>query len=349
MGDTVRGAAKLGLWGLRADNGGLGKLSLDHFRHLNPDKIMVMTGVSGYEDHPARYNGAKWRQDIDHRTPSREDIAVFLDGLDVAIVFETSYCREFYDMARAAGVATVCQLNYEWLDLNEGAPDIWQVPAKWHVEDIPGNVCLLPSPVDRERIPYRERKIANVFLHVAGHADMRYDRNGTQLLLDALPLVKSDIKLVIKSQTGGFRLPADRRLFWTGADAPDSAAFFDEADIMIYPRLYGGQSLIINEAAAAGLPIITTDMKPQSEFIPAETLIWADGFSDITIKKTIERAHVTPFAVAATIDRLAGQDIVRFSQRSNEYADRISWKTLLPKYKAMIDRAINLQGGNENG
>ena len=50
------------------------------------------------------------------------------------------------------------------------------------------------------------------------------------------------------------------------------------------------------------------------------------------VKKTIPIADLDPIDIAAAIDRIAGQDIKKYSKISNDIAQAWSWETLKPKY-----------------
>lgn len=314
----------------RCDRSGLGVQSLEHVRHLNPDKVLAVK-IGAYEQFPEWYPEAVVVQD----TPSVEVIKEFLAGLDICLTFETAYNRNLYGIAKSMGVKTICQCNYEWLEYSEGLPDLYQCVSTWNYFRIEGNKILLPCPVSRDAIKFRLRRKADTFLHIAGHKDTAYGRNGTEELLRAIPLVKADVKFIIYSQSN-FNIPVDSRIDYRQGDFGDYSSLYDEGDVLIYPRRYGGQSLQLNEALSSGMPVLMTGCKPQNEFLPVEWLIEPLESKKIRIKQPFDMYVCSPEAVAGKIDYFAGTYIEEESRKADSIANLISWETLLKEYEKMF-------------
>jgi len=113
------------------------------------------------------------------------------------------------------------------------------------------------------------------FFHSCG---MSPYRKGTDILVEAFQKVKGNAELVIHSQ-----VPLDRksslydkieccsqiRLIEQEIGAP---GLYYMGDIYVYPSRLDGIGLSIAEALASGLPVITTDEPPMSEFIPTDSV-----------------------------------------------------------------------------
>ena len=102
----------------RADNTGLGHQTLEFYRHMKPDKTMVvdMTHLKGNHHYPeSRYPGCKVSTALPEGpvTLPPEDISEFLEDLDVVFTAESPYSPLLYVRARRRGVLTVCQPNFD--------------------------------------------------------------------------------------------------------------------------------------------------------------------------------------------------------------------------------------------
>jgi len=291
-----------------------------------PDKVLVAIGKL-FGDDPERLQACPDKVCLD-RFPTAEEAERFLDGLDTLFCIEEPYDWSLLDRARQKHVKTVLRINYEYLPDPLGSPpDLMISPLDWYQP--PGTV-ILPFPVNRKRFPFRKRTHAHRFLHVGGHLGM-HGRNGTKELLKAIPLVKSDVRFIIHSQRSLEKID-DSRIEWRIQDVPDSSLLYVEGDVMIFPRLYGGDALPVSEALSVGMPVIMTDMRPQNAFLPKELLIPIQKLDEIRLLRTVEKAVVDPMSIAAKIDEWANRDISELSEWANRYAESISWDRLLPAY-----------------
>jgi glycosyltransferase involved in cell wall biosynthesis len=318
----------------RCDNTGLGVESADVARWLHPDRVLVVTGGGPRErrdEFPERFASCPTRILID-RAPTTAQLDELLVGLDTLLFIETPYDWSIVERAKQLGVKTVLRINYECLpEVLPIEPDVMIAPIDWRQ---PSSVRVLPFPVDRTRFPFRRRHQARTFVHVAGHQGL-FGRNGTAELLQAIPLVESDVRFIIYSQNP-IEAIDDPRLRLSIADCPDNRAFFAEGDVLVFPRRYGGQALAMNEALSSGMPVMMTDMPPQSSFLPKELLIQPQRFEKARVMRDVDVAVIEPAAIARRIDEWANRDISRFSDWADAYAESISWPTLLPEYVRLL-------------
>jgi hypothetical protein len=319
------GGIKIGIIG-RGDNTGLGVETWEFARHI-PCKVMIVSLEElgpQYRIYPERFDNPT----IIEGYPLDEHIADFIKDIDLLFFIETPYNDHTVEIARKQGVKTVMRVNYEWLV--DYYPDCYVVPSLYGYDQIPGPKVYLPFPINREVLPYKLRKKATKFIHIAGNMKAALDRNGTRLLLESLQYIKSDIELVIKSQ-----VPLNCNDSRVRVDVCDQKNYWDiweDADVYISPRRYAGQSLPLNEAMSLGLAIIMTDMEPQNQFLPKDLLIPIIGVRPMRIKKTIPFAEIDPIDIAKRVDQVAGQDIKKYSKISDNIAQAWSWETLKPKY-----------------
>lgn len=329
----------------RADNRGLGIQTWEAWRHLRPERTLVvdMGELTPYEQHFDRYPGARRSTWVDGNLEA-EAMEWLVDGVDVVFTCETPYDFGLYDRARRRGVGTVCQINPEfWLydrhpDLPR--PDRIVSPSTWRLDEM-RDVMHLPHPVARDRLPFRLRSEARTFLHVAGHPAMA-DRAGTKLLMHALPYIQAPVRIVVRAQHPLRHMPPRLRMpAKIDVQVADHAEYWEpyaEADVLIAPRRYGGQSLPVNEALSSGMPVIALEREPERTWGGLLT-VPAQRTRDVRAQcGTLECLGCDPEDLARLIDHLA-EDPAAVQQLSNEadaYAETISWDAMLPKYLALF-------------
>lgn len=314
----------------RDNNRGLGIQSWEFYKNLRPVKTLVIE-ISEKSTFRNRYPEARFCQD----KIEDKDLDWFLDGIDCLISFETWYRKDIPEIAKKRGIKTILYINWEWFC--EEA-DLYLVPSLWHFSEIPGPKEYLPVPINRKKLKFRLRKQANIFYHNTGNLLAGYDRNGTEIFLRAIPLVKSNVQFVIKSQVELPRIN-DRRVKYIIEDVKN---YWDqwktEADIMVLPRRYGGLCLPLNEAMSVGMPVIMPDSKPQNQFLPRDLLVKVSGSQLIKIKKVVELANINPVDVARKIDEFANKDITKYSKIMDEIAEAWSWDRLKPHILKIIKK-----------
>lgn len=315
---------------VRVDNGGLGTLSKYFVKHLKPHKIMSV--LAGLKSFPDRFPGSM----IVNNPPTNEQCEEFLNDIDVLLAWETPYNWNIFNLAKKKGIKTVLFIDYEWLPMNIPVkPDLIVNPSNWYMENLPEGSVHIPCPVDREVHHFKLREKANTFLHIVGHGGS-HGRNGTDEFLKAIPLVKSNVKFIIHSQVQVNQID-DPRIEWRIGNYTDESYMFRDADVLVYPRRFAGLSLPMNEAMSNGLAIMMSDMNPQNQFLNKDLLIPCENTGTIMIMRPIELGICKAEEIARKIDEIAFKDITRYSNYSNELADKISWETLLPRILALFD------------
>ena len=356
---------KLGLIA-RADNSGLGVQTWEFYRHMKPDKTLVVdiSSLNGNKIYRERYPDGTFTTGF----PNRGDIIEFLKDLDVVFVAEAPYNYELYSIAKEMGVKTAVQYNYEFFDWaaypHYPTPDMLIAPSRWHFEDVQ-KFCdergikhvYLHCPVDRQRLPFRKIKQAKTFVHNAGRS-ASHDRNGTQIVIDASKhLWQSDIKIKIHFQgaqglahqtTHDIAYYAERLRTHGNPDIVDIECFehenywgaYTEGDVMLLPRRYGGNCLPLNEALSVGMPVIMPDISPNDFFLPKMWLLPAERVGEFTPRTKIDIYGIDPIALGAEIDQLADMSELDFelhNSLANQFAEQISWDSMKWRYMKCLE------------
>lgn len=247
----------------RADDGGLGNLTAEWWRHMRPDRTVVMDlGPDGRG--PARMErfegGGEVR--VNHGTRLQmAEMRWLLEGCDVVYTAETAYHPLFFKIAADAGVATVLHVMPE-LYAGEEPTALW-APTTWELGRLPAATRVVPVPIPTDRLERRVRTKADLFMHLAAPA-MR-DRNGTDAVRDALPSIDPGVTVTLVHGER-FVAPADTRCRVAcpvGSPPEWWQLWHPVVDVLVLPRRYAGLSMPMLEALAAGIPVLTTDLEPQ--------------------------------------------------------------------------------------
>lgn len=323
----------------RADSRGLGVQTKNVHDHLHPAKTMVVDCPSA-QPLPIRkdwYPGATWIKGL----PTREDFRTWLQGVDVVYTAETGYGSALWAEAKRAGVKTVLHANFEFLNTAD-QPDLWLAPSMWHFNDFPTPKQYLPVPVDTDRFtPQPEHDGPRRFTHIVGRPAV-HDRNGTHGLLQALRYVTADIELTVKCQQPGYvtklahHIPPNVKLRIDEGDTPN---YWDnyQGDVLIMPRRFGGLCLPVNEALAAGMPVIMPNISP-NEWLPAEWLVDAGWCATFRAKQRVDIYSANHKALASKIDQFATDHTFHTAAKTKAtaLAGSLSWHTLLPEYQKAL-------------
>jgi len=288
---------KLGII-VRADNTGLGNQTYELTQMLNPHKIMIIdfTFYNGNEQHFEWY--AERDYIISRGVPTDDQMNSFLDGLDVLLSCETFYNDNTPLLAKAKGIKTFLQYNYELfgnLRTDEmPLPDVLISPSSWMIQKVHKKfrnsaIVLHLAPPTRPELFERALEINTSkdhkrLLHIAGKAAAK-DRNGTESILEMMQHCKSDFELVIKSQTPISSKGLDSRITIEFDNVKNRQDMYTGFDGMILPRRYAGLCLPMNEALLSGLPVFMTDISPNNNILPKEWLTVSDEIGSIRLRR----------------------------------------------------------------
>jgi hypothetical protein len=236
------------------------------------DTLLVrMPGVYG-PDSPELYPRAvNVAFDTREATLPEATVRDWLSGLDVVYTAETPYDWRMPQWCKDAGVKLVVHGMPEfYVHENPMAgkldhPDQWWWPTSWRTDVLPkGRVMPVPHNV-RERRRSDDPRLH--ILHVIGHRAI-FDRNGTDLVVQALRSIQVPVKVTIHAFEGGIphigrnpNVEVDLHLEPTD----DRWAMFDDQDVLLMPRRYGGLCLPALEAASCGLIVAMPDCSPNEE------------------------------------------------------------------------------------
>lgn len=339
----------------RADNTGLGNQTKMYFDWLRPHKTLVvdfteinrqMGKKTGF--YPERFPGAR----ITNGYPTNEDLDWLLDDMDTVLTAETPYNHDLFDMARDKGVRSVLHYNFEFLgNLQDKIPfpDVLLAPSLWRADEVKKLAeengiewGYLPLGVNRAELPFRLRKEAKVFTHIAG-IPAHNDRNGTLIFLKALEYLTEPITVKIYSQVPlpQFNPAPQVTVELVEQDIEDYRDLYS-GDVLVFPRKYAGQSLLLNEALSSGMAVLMTNCAPQDGFLHEDSLLPCEMGDTIRAKTIIDTYECDPIEVAKAMDGLARNPklVEELSLHSDKISQPIDWKYLTNFYTKILEPAV---------
>lgn len=197
------------------------------------------------------------------------------------------------------------QALYRWTFRSAAALTTWSQWAKDSLRDDYGvpedRVTVIPPGVNLGLFPFgtapRPKRAGPVrVLFVGGD----FARKGGPLLIEAMragPAGRYELDIV-SGDPAVPELPGVRMHRGLGPNDPRLVALYREADLFALPTLGDCLAVVLAEAMAAGLPIITTTVAAQPEAVQ-------DGRSGIVIPPA------DPAALARALTRLAGDPALR--------------------------------------
>lgn len=299
----------------RGENRGLGIQSWETARALGARALVVEMGelARGFASDPGRFDDPTVVHYVDGALPE-EQVRAWLETVDVVYAPETLYDWRLADWCREMRVPVVVHINPEFFhpDLAEAhPPTAWWAPTPWRLDHLAPGTQVVPMPVATDR--FRGKTPAPpidrlTVLHVAGHRAAG-DRNGTLILLQALRLTRRPVIARILTQDPRLpkgRTPSHVELQTEMGGRTHWWELYDDADVLVMPRRYGGLCLPVQEAAGAGLGLVLSDVAPNAFWPSIRVRARARGELRCPTGP-VPLMDTSPGALAEVIDRL-GED-----------------------------------------
>lgn len=330
---------------VRDDNGGLGNLTLEAWRHLRPDvTVVVQARPCRGEPHPGVFEEA-WTETVTMPNPmTRRDWRKVAGMADVWWSAETWYCDEAEATIREAGGRSVLYVMPELFGGSD-ADALWN-PTDYLHERLPERARVVDWPLSPPA-RWEPRTSVRRILHVSGGA--AHDRNGTELLVEALRRVRTPCEVLLHQPDVLHRLPprvlaslpSHVTVKQTTDYATSMGSLYRWADLLVLPRRYAGLCLPALEALGYGTLVMMPDVDPQVRW------------PIVTVEATQERpvrmkgGRVPMWSVGATTlarrieDVLAWDEarVLEWSERGRVWTEARSWPVLLPVWRDELERA----------
>lgn len=340
-----------------ATDSGLGIQTRALYKWLQPDKVMLVD-ISSINRMPIH---EEW-YDYDIRTrgfPTNQQIDDFLKGLDVVFVCENPLNYYLFEKARELGVKTIQQPNYEFFEYvfkpDLPRPDVLALPSRWSEEAIRATrlferIEYIPLPVDTEGLPLKNIIEAKTFFHVAGRI-ASHDRNGTMTYINAVRRMPRNMNarflLYCQTPTPEIRsfvrnIPRLELI----ESVPEPGMLYEQGDIMVLPRRYGGLCLPLNEAIGCGIPTLTPNIDPNNKWLPEEWLVPVFARHRVfRVKSDVKVYDTDPVSLAKRMIHLyLNPEKVRLMHKQAlGLREELCWDSMKPKYEEFIENVCRVE------
>jgi glycosyltransferase involved in cell wall biosynthesis len=147
--------------------------------------------------------------------------------------------------------------------------------------------------------------------------------------------VQSDITVILKSQHP-IQVPKVKPNINLITDFTNKKNYYDNytGGVLVMPRKYGGLCLPMNEAIAAGMPVIATDISPNNSWLPTSWLVPSIYRSMFKCKRNVDIYEADKHLLAQKIDAFCDPYFYNSAvDDALEMRESISWDALLPVYQ----------------
>jgi glycosyltransferase involved in cell wall biosynthesis len=203
------------------------------------------------------------------------EVTSAIDGLQGMVLLGAEWNKLLLRVARRLGVRVACVPMWDWFqgsDANWAMVDMFLCPSDFCLKVVRSygwtNAIQLPWAVDLSRLPCRfVRGEARVFFHNGGVMDDD-DRKGTRGTICAFSKVRRrDVRLIVRLQKPAELGPLDDRVEVRIGTLDDVFDLYAEGDVAVQPSARAGIGFMVLEPVCCGLPTITTDTLPISDYV----------------------------------------------------------------------------------
>lgn len=342
---------RIGLLAFSTDTG-LGIQTHNFYKHMKPTKTLIadLSSMNHMPTHHERFPDAVVVKGI----PECAAMDWLTNDVDIVFVCETplNYC--LFEKGEAKGVPTVLQYNYEFLDyLNRPElpkPTVLAAPTIWHKKDVEAlniaPVLDLPVPTEVSDIISREISQCRKIFHIAGRQAI-HDRNGTRTFIDAAIKCGRKFEFIIYAQQldddtkrhiENAQQHIDLTVVWDVADYMD---MYRDGDLLVLPRKYGGLCLPMQEALAAGIPVIMPDIEPNGYRLPKQWLVKAERTRSFMTRTQIDLYETDADHLAFKMCQFGDDELMKWSNKEAiEIGKGLKWENLKVYYQTVFEQIM---------
>tara|TARA_R100001015_G_C4633618_1_gene198856 strand:- start:89 stop:1087 length:999 start_codon:yes stop_codon:yes gene_type:complete len=324
-----------------ATQSGLGILAKDFYDNgIITDVIVVEHG---------NYQNMNWYEDshiIKNHTVTKDDrdkIFDFVKSVDCLFLFETNFFPEILEAAKQYNKKVILMPMYE-STLFPLQADLYLCPSlldfDYYNYMYEGRKIKTVTVPVNSNIEWKERTHANKFVHNAGNGSFD-DRNGTNVVIEALKYIKSPIELVVRSQKNSYIIE-DKRVEVINSNI-DYKDLWKDGDVFLFPERFNALSLPIQEAFASGMLVMCGNRYPLNNWLPNLPMLEVSNY-EIKQNNNIQykSAIYNPKNIASCIDNWYGNNIETYSKLGKQWYDNNNWNKLKQDYINKIIEECNL-------
>lgn len=318
---------RIGLVGYSARTG-LGELNRQIVKYCNIHRWLIKPHKKGVIE----------PQDVNYLIGnSNYEIEKFLQTVDVILFCETPYYEHLVQRARELGKRIVCVPMQEWLPTNREwwvkHVDLFICPTVHCYEELNGSlpcVCF-PWPIDIERYTFTKRTKCDNFLFLNGNGGW----SGRKGASTVAAMIRSwrDIPLVVKSQV---QVPPELQNKMISGELIENTGLYDQGDVLICPHTVDGLGLELQEAAACGIPVISTEGRPWDEYPYIEQI--KSTKTRMMVNREVDWYLPSAQDLLIVCKRVLNSDISTYSEQARQWAETRDWKFFKDQFTELVLR-----------
>jgi glycosyltransferase involved in cell wall biosynthesis len=248
--------------------------------------------------------------------------------------------------AQKLGLKIVCVPMWEWFrgtDTEWNIVDRFLCPNQKSLEVLHSygfsNAHKVNWALNISSLPIRKiNGAAQTFFHNAGLVD-HDDRKGTNIVVEAFTKIKNpDLRLIIRMQKKKPLPKLDERIDVRVCNLQNPSELYLEGDAAIQPSMMEGLGFMVLEAVCCGLPVITTNAPPMSEYVCNHLM---RARKQIFKRKSfayksaaIKHSHLTPPSISSLVNRIewcSRNDLTNISNENRLFGEKRFNKESLKK------------------
>lgn len=209
------------------------------------------------------------------RDAGEGEIASALETLHGIVLLGAKWSKLLLPIARRLGLHVACVpmwQSFQGSDPDWAFVDRFLCPSDFCLKVVRSqgwtNAIYIPWTLDLSRLPSRMvRGEARVFFHNGGVMDDD-DRKSTRRTIKAFRKVRRhDIRLIVRLQKPAELGQLDDRVEVRIGNLDDVCGLYEEGDVAVQPSSLAGIGSMVLEPVCCGLPTITTDAPPVSDYV----------------------------------------------------------------------------------
>jgi glycosyltransferase involved in cell wall biosynthesis len=326
-----------------AGDSGVGRELIDAVRNLpvscafileNPHKPTrkdLLLGTPSYFANPANLD---------------KQIELFIECYrpDTILTWEVPGAWSFPAIWTRKDVKWVHMVHWDWFSVAPEHMSAWKMArllcpntlCQRELKALGLNAALIPVPVDTNRLIFKERKKAELFISVYGYGGPKDRRSIPEILEAWKKMAGGAPKLVIRAQKPveeiKGQLPPAGISVELG-NMPEPADLYKVGDIALQPSRYEGVGVSLVEAQACGMVVIAVNAEPMKDIV-CGPLIPVEKTIKIPIMGKLITSNIP--SVKGLIDiitPLRGKDISDLSRKARSFAEeKFSWVALKDRW-----------------
>lgn len=311
---------------------GVGVIAHGLFTWLPADSLLSIGSSKGQATWSDR------QMTVSHPRPLLLQIFLRRYQPDVVLSVETMFDNGHYihDTCAKRGIRTATVIMHE--SYNPGRTRLGLYICPTHIcfaRVQEPNKAFFELPFEIEQFHFTPRTQARRFLHVMGYGAAYNRRQTREVIAGFLEANLPDTTLTVhclQDWRAEYGRREDPRVTFRRRCFPAQSDIYAGFDVLVEPCSYAGFGLPLLEAQACGLPVITTDAAPMNEqvhdlaaLVPVAKVKRLDTRGNSPTRVNMHQQLVTAEGVAATIRRIAADDIVALSARARIHAEYRAW------------------------